>query len=649
MEIAHDLSSVAQSVTACSMRMGGGGGSSGTGSKSPRSNVMQRLISPRVTTPPPDDGRLASGGLSDLASVRVRIRRIRGAEVFFEDGTSLKPDLIIWCTGFIYSLPFCTPDLVRVVSASGEDAPNMIGPRIELYQHMWPMQGDTLAFLGMPTVNGSLHPLVDLQSRLFAAVVNKRCELPKFMERERWRTAKRAQWATNAESANYRPLQIEAKAYANEMLGLMGLVDEEWVDAKPTSRSRSNSSNAVPSASSIGSVGSAPLSLASTAATRLAAAAQQSRSSHRVTAVESSSDEDESEEVEEEEEGSSDDVLLVSRPLHDEELPVRVGAANAPAPSSAVPVAVAGSGGGTGSSTGTSHSGSRDASTSVSPRTSAAAAAATASAAGRGKRPTLTKNEGRPAGLANAAATPSGSGTSSVAHASPNGSGALPSLGSSSSLLSGVSKVPLAQEPHSIEPHQAAFAREQSQKQLQPLAKRTPTKEAETSSTKLIGTIRSLVGGRATAWDAEDVRVHRALWQRHVAPLMVPCPLSAACGAQGKRDTMEDTHVLLDRIPGVPEHVASGLWAVFDGHGGAEVARMAEKTLHVRFQKMLVQALMLEGKPVEEIDVERMLRKCFKETDKAINEKLRETDSQNVVRGEREIERQVCVCVSCFC
>ena len=44
------------------------------------------------------------------------------------------------CTGYLYSFPFCGPDVVRVVNARGEDAPDMCGPRMELYMHMWPMQ-----------------------------------------------------------------------------------------------------------------------------------------------------------------------------------------------------------------------------------------------------------------------------------------------------------------------------------------------------------------------------------------------------------------------------------------------------------------------------------------------------------------------------
>jgi serine/threonine protein phosphatase PrpC len=154
---------------------------------------------------------------------------------------------------------------------------------------------------------------------------------------------------------------------------------------------------------------------------------------------------------------------------------------------------------------------------------------------------------------------------------------------------------------------------------------RTPTKELQPS---ILG--RILGEKKGGPYPKEQMKKKQALLRTSVHPHMICVPSSAAVGEIGKRDLMEDTHVLLDKIPGVPETIPSGFWAVYDGHGGFEVSRMCEQMLHVRFQKMLINALIIEGKSVADVNVERLLRRCFKETDRQINQKLAEMGNENV-------------------
>ena len=58
-----------------------------------------------------------------------------------------------------------------------------------------------------------------------------------------------------------------------------------------------------------------------------------------------------------------------------------------------------------------------------------------------------------------------------------------------------------------------------------------------------------------------------------------------ACGMQGWRSSMEDTHICqkVDMPQGVGEY--GMLFGVFDGHGGAEVAKYAQDHFKNTFQK----------------------------------------------------------------
>lgn len=75
------------------------------------------------------------------------------------------------------------------------------------------------------------------------------------------------------------------------------------------------------------------------------------------------------------------------------------------------------------------------------------------------------------------------------------------------------------------------------------------------------------------------------LLQSHSAECTLIFPLSGSHGERGHRPTMEDTHVTIDCVGSHPmygigkgKHVA--FYAVFDGHGGQEAAKIAASTLH---------------------------------------------------------------------
>ena len=532
-EIMNQISPYAQNVVGCSMRMEGP-------SKTPRS----------VRGKPKD--KIDSGG-SSMSAMKPKIRKMSKNEVTFDDKSTMKPDLIIWCTGFVYHIPFIPEDIVAVRQG-----------RLELFQHMFPnnVENDSMCFIGLPNVHGSsVTQVADIQSKLFVGLCVGKCKLPPRKDRAVWLTAKRKIWTNNM----FRPLQVDVQLYKEELSSVLGM----------------NKSIVVQS-STFGS------------------------------------EEDVDEAEEEEDDGEEGKAASAEDSIEEEEEEEIAVPPSASAPSKSVErkevsledkrkalqslssknLDMSKMGLGKSSNLSSSLSNIPSANTTTASNTSVATLTPPLEAKkGRASTEILKTRSSteRPARVSTAerprTATekPASSG-----HGSPSGSHIGNSSNSSGSTTSLFSKV-------------------------------TPAKEK--FSTSFVGSIFKQKG---TPYPADALKKRLQMYQSLLYPHMISVPVSGACGVQGKRETMEDAHVLIDKIPGVPEHIPSGLWAVYDGHGGIEVSKMAEQMFHVKFQKMLINALLLEGKAVNDIDVEKMLRRCFKETDKAINEKLKETDNQSV-------------------
>jgi hypothetical protein len=89
--------------------------------------------------------------------------------VVFRDGTSVRADVIMHCTGYKYSFPF----LAAGNTVSVED--NRIHP---LYKHVFvPRLAPNLAFIGLP-FKVIPFPLVQLQASWVAGALSGRIELP---------------------------------------------------------------------------------------------------------------------------------------------------------------------------------------------------------------------------------------------------------------------------------------------------------------------------------------------------------------------------------------------------------------------------------------------------------------------------------------
>uniref|UniRef100_J3N4R7 Flavin-containing monooxygenase n=2 Tax=Oryza brachyantha TaxID=4533 RepID=J3N4R7_ORYBR len=89
--------------------------------------------------------------------------------VVFQDGSSIKADVIMHCTGYLYDFPFLGDDSAITVDD------NCVGP---LYKHVFPPEvAPHMSFIGLPW-KVIPFPLFELQSKWVAGVLSGRIKLP---------------------------------------------------------------------------------------------------------------------------------------------------------------------------------------------------------------------------------------------------------------------------------------------------------------------------------------------------------------------------------------------------------------------------------------------------------------------------------------
>ncbi|MCO5597719.1 hypothetical protein L7F22_051800 [Adiantum nelumboides] len=90
-------------------------------------------------------------------------------ELLFEDGVVIAADVILYCTGYAFSMPFLETEGVINVDT------DYVGP---LYQHVFPPQlAPTLSFVGLP-FKVIPFPLMQLQSKWIAQILSGKVVLP---------------------------------------------------------------------------------------------------------------------------------------------------------------------------------------------------------------------------------------------------------------------------------------------------------------------------------------------------------------------------------------------------------------------------------------------------------------------------------------
>ena len=105
---------------------------------------------------------------------RPGIERMDGGSVRFTDGRADEVDVIVWATGYEVTIPFLSERWI------GPDA-----EKLPLYRRVFHLDDPTLGFVGLMQSTGAALPIVEQQSKLFAAFLAGRYALPDRAEQER--------------------------------------------------------------------------------------------------------------------------------------------------------------------------------------------------------------------------------------------------------------------------------------------------------------------------------------------------------------------------------------------------------------------------------------------------------------------------------
>jgi hypothetical protein len=144
---------------------------------------------------------------------RPGIERFAGADVIFADGSRMRPDTIIFATGYALDFPFLPPELQP-----------WTGPNAGLYRLVFPPDHPTLPFIGVCRVHGPILPIVEMQARWVARVLTGRASLP---PAEEMRAEGARRW--HAQLARHdSPIRVALLPYLDEIGGLIGARPYLW-------------------------------------------------------------------------------------------------------------------------------------------------------------------------------------------------------------------------------------------------------------------------------------------------------------------------------------------------------------------------------------------------------------------------------------
>jgi len=101
-----------------------------------------------------------------------------------------------------------------------------------------------------------------------------------------------------------------------------------------------------------------------------------------------------------------------------------------------------------------------------------------------------------------------------------------------------------------------------------------------------------------------------------------PTCQSGSEAQQGRRSTMEDTHVHFDDVSkkyGLPEDTTHAFYGVYDGHGGRHAAELAETFLH----ECVLKSDELKKKEITDDEILNVIRGAYLRTDSVILQRSR--------------------------
>ena len=142
--------------------------------------------------------RLGSG---DVRAKPALVKR-DGQRVHFADGSVETVDAIIYATGYKVSFPFFARGLLAL---EGNDLP--------LFLRIFPLDRQDLCFVGLAQPVGAVMPLAEAQSKLIAALLSRKYDLPNADERKRRTERERAEMFARYVPSRRHTMQIDYDEY----------------------------------------------------------------------------------------------------------------------------------------------------------------------------------------------------------------------------------------------------------------------------------------------------------------------------------------------------------------------------------------------------------------------------------------------------
>jgi dimethylaniline monooxygenase (N-oxide forming) len=137
---------------------------------------------------------------------RPKVAELAGPEVRFEDGSSERADLIIYCTGYRVSFPFLDPGLI---SAPGNDLP--------LFHRVFKPDLPSISFVGLAQPIGPTIRMVETQSKWVAAYLAGTYALPAREEMEAAISADRDRVRRRFYASPRHTMQVDFWPYLREI------------------------------------------------------------------------------------------------------------------------------------------------------------------------------------------------------------------------------------------------------------------------------------------------------------------------------------------------------------------------------------------------------------------------------------------------
>jgi hypothetical protein len=146
--------------------------------------------------------RLAHGAITP----KPNIDRLDGDQVVFTDGTSVRADLVVYCTGYRITFPFFDEGFV----AARDN-------RLRLYKFMFHPRVAGLYFLGLIQPLGAIMPIAERQSQLIARHLMGTYALPGFAEMERDIDRKHEAMRKRYVASKRHTIQVDYDDYMREL------------------------------------------------------------------------------------------------------------------------------------------------------------------------------------------------------------------------------------------------------------------------------------------------------------------------------------------------------------------------------------------------------------------------------------------------